>query len=91
MLNVDWFRPFDHTPYSVGILYMVLLNLPRRDRLLKENLFVVGVIPGPHEPSLTISSYLEPLVDELHGAFVGKGECFKSSLSPRYAERTELR
>ena len=26
---------------------------------------LVRIIPGPHEPSLTINSYLRPLVDEL--------------------------
>ena len=44
----------------------------------------MGVIPGPHEPKLTINSYLEPLVAELnllwkdgitvrdHGALTGE-------------------
>ena len=33
MLNVDWFQPFKHSVYSVGALYMVLMNLPRAERL----------------------------------------------------------
>ena len=32
MLNVDWFQPFDHTGYSVGVIYLVIQNLPRSVR-----------------------------------------------------------
>ena len=66
MLNVDWFQPFKHSLYSVGALYMVLMNLPRSERFKPENVLLVGIIPGPHEPKLTINSYLEPLVAELN-------------------------
>lgn len=31
MLNVDWFQPFKHSLYSVGALYMVLMNLPQSE------------------------------------------------------------
>ena len=64
-LNVDWFQPFKHTSYSVGAIYMAVQNLPRKVRFMPENIILVGIIPGPHEPSLTINTYLEPLVDEL--------------------------
>ena len=66
MLNVDWFQPFKHSLYCVGALYMVLINLPRAERFKPENVFLVGIIPGPHEPKLTINSYLQPLVAELY-------------------------
>ena len=66
MLNVDWFQPFKHSVYSVGALYMVLMNLPRAERFKPENVILVGVIPGPHEPKLNINSYLQPLVAELN-------------------------
>lgn len=33
---------------------------------MKENVFLVGIIPGPHEPKLNINTYLRPLVDELN-------------------------
>lgn len=66
MLNVDWFQPFKHSIYNVGALYMVLMNLPRAERFKPDNVFLVGIIPGPHEPKLTINSYLEPLVAELN-------------------------
>ena len=66
MLNVDWFQPFKHSLYSVGALYMVLMNLPRSERFKPENVFLVGIIPGPHETRFTINSYLQALVAELN-------------------------
>ena len=65
MLNVDWFQPFKLARYSVGGIYLVIMNLPRNERFKVENVILVGVIPGPHEPSGSINSYLSPLVDEL--------------------------
>lgn len=63
-LNVDWFQPFKHTQHSVGIMYLAVQNLPRKERFLAENM-IVGIIPGPHEPSKHINSFLHPLVQEL--------------------------
>ena len=64
-LNVDWFRPFRHTQYSIGVLYIVILNLPREIRYLPENVIIAGVVPGPTEPSKTMNSLLEPVVKDL--------------------------
>lgn len=58
------YETFKHSLYSVGALYMVLMNLPRSERFKPENVFLVGVIPGPHEPKLNMNSYLQPLVAE---------------------------
>ena len=55
MLNVDWFKPFKHTVYSVGVIYLVIQNLPRAVRFKPENIIIVGTIPGPHEPKLTVT------------------------------------
>jgi hypothetical protein len=64
-LNVDWFRPYKHVEYSVGAIYVAVLNYPRQLRYLRENVMLVGIIPGPHEPSLQMNAFLEPLVREL--------------------------
>ena len=91
MLNVDWMQPFKHTIYSVGVMYLVLMNLPRSERFKPEHVILVGVIPGPSEPKLNINSYLSPLVDELlilwndgvklrHGGSQYIPEMFKASL-----------
>ena len=67
MLNCDWFQPYDLSTYSVGVLYLVILNLPRAIRFKPENVLIAGVIPGPKEPSLSeMNSYLRPLVKELN-------------------------
>ncbi|XP_073670897.1 uncharacterized protein [Paramisgurnus dabryanus] len=71
MLNVDWFQPFKYAPYSVGAIYLVILNLPREDRFKEENMILVGLIPGPKEPSLNINAFLDPLVDELQELWHG--------------------
>ena len=65
LLNCDWFQPFLHMKYSVGVIYLLLLNLRRQLRYKRENLTIVGIIPGPSEPSLNINSYLSPLVSSL--------------------------
>ena len=48
------------------VLYtLVVMNLPCAHRYKRQNVIVVGVIPGPSEPPLTVNSYLSPLVKEL--------------------------
>ena len=70
-LNVDWFQPFKNTTYSTGAIYISIQNLPRKERYATGNVLLVGVIPGPHEPSKTMNSYLTPLVDELNQLWDG--------------------
>ena len=65
MLNVDWFRPHKHSPGSVGVLYLVIIDLPREHRYKLENVLVVGILPGPTEPKLTANTFLGPLIEEL--------------------------
>ena len=59
LVNIDWFQPFKHTVYSVGVVYIAFLRFKR------ENIIIVGVIPGPSEPSLTLNTILAPLVSDL--------------------------
>ena len=72
MLNVDWFQPFERRKdLSVGVLYMVLMNLPRKIRFRRENVILVGIIPAlDHEPK-SLNYFLEPLVEELRGLWTG--------------------
>ena len=71
MLNCDWFQPFTHTPFSVGVLYLAIQNLPRNLRFKRENILIVGIMPGPTEPSGDINTYLEPLVRDLEHLWTG--------------------
>ena len=65
MLNLDWFQPTKHGLDSIGVLYMVVMNLPRDERFKPGNVITVGIIPGPKEPKLHVNTFLQPLVDEL--------------------------
>ena len=89
MLNVDWFQPFKHlSSFSIGGIYLVLLNLPYHLRFKRKNLFLLGIIPDmPKEPPT--NSFLEPLVEELERALqgfmlkslvIGKEECYRLDL-----------
>ena len=69
-LNVDWFQPFKHTQYSVGAIYLIIQNLPREERFKEENVLLIGVMPGPKEPHLSIDPYLSPLIEELNKSYL---------------------
>lgn len=70
-LNIGWFQPFKHTKHAEGAAYLTILNLPREQRYLQENIILLGIIPGPKEPSLTMNALLEPLVNELKSLWEG--------------------
>ena len=71
MLNIDFLQPFKHTTYSVGAIYITIVNLPRSVRYKSENVILVGIIPGPDEPEGDLNSFLHPLVNELQELWVG--------------------
>ncbi|CUA74382.1 UvrD/REP helicase [Rhizoctonia solani] len=65
-LNADWFQATKEGGYSVGAFYLVINNLPRHMRFLRENIALCLVIPGPNEPSdYGLDQMLGPLVDEI--------------------------
>ena len=65
MINIDWFQPYKHLTYSVGAIYLSVFNLPRSQRYKLQNICLIGIMPGPHEPELTVNSYIAPLVQDL--------------------------
>ena len=66
MVNVDWFRPFKHRKdISVGVSYMVIMNLPRSEGFKRKNVIIVGIIPALSKEPQSLNSFLDPLVDEL--------------------------
>ena len=65
MLNIDWLQPTLHGSKSICVIYMVVMNLPKKECFKPENLIVVGIIPGPKDPKHYINSFLQPLVDDL--------------------------
>ena len=43
LLNVDWLQPYKHTEHSVGVIYLVILNLPRSIRYKREIVIYMGI------------------------------------------------
>lgn len=62
---MDFFQAYKHVNYSVGAIYCTIMNLPQSVRYKQENVLLVGLIPGPHEPEYDINTYMEPIVAEL--------------------------
>lgn len=57
--------------YSVGAIYLIIQNLPRSMRYKRENVILIGLMPGPKEPQVTMNSFLQPLVQELNEIWTG--------------------
>ncbi len=69
-LNVDGFNAHGTSnsgkALSIGGMYMVCFNLPPELRYNTENVYLVGIIPGPNEPSTSeVNHVLRPLIDGL--------------------------
>ncbi len=69
-LSLDGFNPFQNKEAKQDVtvtgIYVYCLNLPPHLRYRPENMYLVGVIPGPTKPSIDqINHFLRPLVDEL--------------------------
>jgi hypothetical protein len=67
-LSFDSFNPLRNMAggkkLSVGMIALVCVNLPIELRYEPENMFLAGIVPGPHEPPLdTLNHYLRPIVD----------------------------
>ena len=65
MMNMDFFQPYKHIQYSMGAIYVTILNLPRSVRNKQENTILVGLIPGLHEPRHDINTCLDPFLTNL--------------------------
>lgn len=82
-LHEDGVNPFKRNAYSVGLLYLIVLNLPRRLRYRPENMIKVAYIPPllseekRNKVHATIHDALRPLVDELLLLFHPAGVEFK--------------
>jgi hypothetical protein len=69
-LCIDWFNPYHNKTSgksaSIGSIVMACLNLPPELQYKPEYLFLIGLIPGPREPSCEeINHILQPIVSKL--------------------------
>ncbi len=70
-LNVDWFQPYKLTTSSVGVIFLLILNLPRSVRNKRGNMILIGLIPSQCEPTKDVNSFLKPLVKKLRDLWKG--------------------
>ena len=78
-INLDWFQPFTHVKsYSVGVLYAVLLNLPRNERFKRKNVILIGVIPNMKKEPET-NTFVAPFIDDLLESWNGNMKIKTSS------------
>ena len=54
-------QSYKNKEHSVGVIYLSILNFPRTERFKFENSLIIGIIPGPKEPSFHINSYISPV------------------------------
>lgn len=69
-IAIDWWNAFHSGPgkkqWSIGAIYLFVLNLPSDIRYRPENICLIGIIPGPRKPSQhKLHNNLQPLFDEL--------------------------
>lgn len=69
-LAIDGFNPYQSKTAKQKVtstaIYLICFDLPLHLRYLPENMYLVGVIPGPGKPSLEqINPFLELVVDDL--------------------------
>ena len=50
----------------MGVIYLVLLNLPREERFKRDNIIVAGIIPEMTKEPKLLNTFLEPIVDEFN-------------------------
>ena len=82
-INVDWFQPFKRrNDRSVGVIYLVLLNLPREQRFKWENIIVAGIVPEMSKEPKSLNTFLAPIVSELQALWKGVKLSTSSSDTP---------
>lgn len=82
-IGFDNFNPFHNKQAgkktSVGAIFIFCHNLEESIRYLPQYIYLVGVINGPKQPSLTqINHYFKPLIDQLL-AFYERGYFFNQT------------
>ena len=84
MMNIDWFQCHKRrSDNSTGVIYMVLLNLPREIRYKEENSMVVGIIPNLSKEPEHLNEFLKPIVKELQALWKKDGVQIRTANHPK--------
>ena len=67
---------------SAGVIYLVLLNLPREERFKWENIIVAGIVPEMSKEPKSLNTFLAPIVDELQVFWKGVKLTTSQSMIP---------
>jgi hypothetical protein len=71
-LNTDNYTPHANGTYSMGAVYLVILNLPREERYLQRNMILISLLPGPfHSSRVQQHQAFGPIVQELLELYKG--------------------
>ena len=62
--SIDGYQIFRQKTDDCWVILFINANLPPEERVLKENLLITSIIPGPKEPK-DFNSFINPIVDEL--------------------------
>lgn len=94
-MHVDFFNPNGNRKRgnhdSIGIISLANLNLPETIRYLPEHIFLLGVIPGPREPSLEeLNHYIRPIVDQLETGWKHGFHISQTADAPEHGEDVEV-
>ena len=54
-LNVDWFNPYENNKYSLGIIYLAIINTSEEHHFKWGNVLIIAIIPRPTLPKLYIN------------------------------------
>ena len=73
LLNVDWFQPYKHVAYSVGAIYITILNLPRQlrnRRKIQKKQLLKGIFGSAYQRTMLLYTYSSAacISGELYGS-----------------------
>ena len=94
-IHVDFFNPnglrIRGNSDSIGIISLANLNLPPSLRYRPQNLFLVGVIPGPKKPGENqISHFIRPIIEEFQIGWERGFHISRTASSPVHGRVVEV-
>jgi len=93
-MHVDFFNPNTSrraATESIGIITLVVMNLPEDMRYKPEFIFPVGIIPGPREPPLEeLNHYIRPIIEQIRDGWMPGYHISNTADSPIHGEHVDV-